>query len=65
MLDPALYEARRALRELVGSWEYAFAMGARCHGDHPSHRATREAARRLRSRVHELERRAAQPAVTE
>lgn len=61
--DPALTEARRTLRDLLGSWEYAFAMGARCYGgaDHPAHRATRDAARLLREQIRELKDQQAQP----
>jgi hypothetical protein len=40
----------------MASWEYAFAMGASCHGgqNHPAHRATRERTVRLAARVDEL-----------
>jgi hypothetical protein len=42
------------LQALVGSWEYAFAMGHGCSvGDHPQHRAVRERAAHLRARIAE------------
>jgi hypothetical protein len=43
------------LRALLGSWEYAFAMGHGCSlGDHPDSRATRRRAADLRARIAEL-----------
>jgi hypothetical protein len=51
-----LEEATADLAAHMASWEYAFAMGASCHGgqDHPVHRATRERTARLSARVDEL-----------
>jgi hypothetical protein len=43
------------LRELLGSWDYAFAMGHGCTiGDHPRFRETRQRAADLRARIAEL-----------
>jgi hypothetical protein len=44
---------REELRALVASWEYAFAMGHGCSGDHPQHRAVRERLSDLRARIAE------------
>jgi hypothetical protein len=45
---------RAELHALLGSWEYAFAMGHGCSvGDHPQHRAVREKAAHLRARIAE------------
>ena len=60
MDDRITTELERATAELrahLGSWEYAFAMGSSCHGgqDHPTHRAARERAARLRARVDALQ----------
>jgi hypothetical protein len=54
-VTPDPLEALRAeLRELLASWEYAFAMGHGCSiGDHPSHRAVRERVADLRARIAE------------
>ena len=48
-------EALRAeLRALLGSWEYAFAMGHGCSvGDHPRHRAVRDRVADLRAQLAE------------
>jgi hypothetical protein len=43
------------LKELLASFEYAYAMGHGCSlGDHPRHRAIREQAADLRARIAEL-----------
>jgi hypothetical protein len=43
------------LKELLASWEYAYAMGHGCSlGDHPRHRAVRQRAADLRARIAEL-----------
>jgi hypothetical protein len=43
------------LKELVHSWEYAFAMGHGCTmGDHPQFQATRQRAADLRARIAEM-----------
>jgi hypothetical protein len=48
-------DLRAELASLLGSWEYAFAMGDGCaYGDHPEHRATRQRAADLRARIAEL-----------
>jgi hypothetical protein len=48
-------QLREELRALVGSWEYAFAMGHGCSiGAHPDHRAIRQRAADLRARIAEL-----------
>jgi hypothetical protein len=48
-------QLREELRALVGSWEYAFAMGHGCSiGGHPDHRAIRQRAADLRARIAEL-----------
>ncbi len=46
-------EAQSALREHLGSWEFAFAHAGGCHGgaEHPAHAATRERTAQLRDRV--------------
>jgi hypothetical protein len=55
-LRKELDEAMVDLAAHMASWEYAFAMGASCHGgqNHPAHRATRERTARLTARVDEL-----------
>jgi hypothetical protein len=55
-LRAELEQASAELAAHLASWEYAFAMGARCHGgqDHPAHRETRERTVRLRARRDEL-----------
>ncbi len=46
---------RAELSALLGSWEYAFAMGHGCSlGHHPEHSAVREACADLRARIAEL-----------
>ena len=53
-LTPDLEALRAELMELLGSWEYAFAMGHGCSvGDHPHHQAVRERAADLRARIAE------------
>lgn len=49
-------EALRAeYKELLESWQYAFAMGHGCSiGDHPQLRAVRRRAEDLRARIAEL-----------
>jgi hypothetical protein len=50
-----LRRLRDELNALLGSWEYAFAMGHGCSiGDHPRHRAVRERAADLHARIAEL-----------
>ena len=53
--EPAHLERLRAeLRALLGSWEYAFAMGHGCSvGDHPAHRAVRSRVADLRAQIAE------------
>ena len=48
-----LAEAQEALREHMGSWEFAFAHAGGCHGgsEHPAHAATRARTAQLRDRV--------------
>jgi hypothetical protein len=48
-------EALKAeLKELLASWEYAFAMGHGCSlGDHPQHRAIRRRVDDLRAQIAE------------
>jgi hypothetical protein len=42
------------LRELLASWEYAFAMGHSCSvGDHPRHRDVRRRVADLRAQIAE------------
>jgi hypothetical protein len=55
--DGGRAEALRAeLRALMGTWEYAFAMGHGCSvGDHPRHRAVRERVADLRALLAEHE----------
>jgi hypothetical protein len=50
-----LERLRGELRELLSSWDYAFAMGHGCSvGEHPDFRAVRERAADLRARIAEL-----------
>jgi hypothetical protein len=52
---PDLQRLRDELKDLVHSWEYAFAMGHGCSvGDHPEFQATRQRAADLRARIAEL-----------
>ena len=48
-----LAEAQEALREHMGTWEFAFAHAGGCHGgsEHPAHAATRARTAQLRDRV--------------
>ena len=48
-------EALKAeLKELLASWEYAYAMGHGCSvGDHPQHRAVRRRVADLRAQIAE------------
>ena len=61
-LREELEAARAALRDLVASWPYAFAMAGGCHGgaDHPTLQAVREETERLRARCRDLEARIAE-----
>jgi len=50
-----LDDLRAELQTLLGSWEYAFAMGHGCtYGDHPQHSGVRQRAADLRARIAEL-----------
>jgi hypothetical protein len=50
-----LQRLHEELTALLGSWEYAFAMGHGCTiGDHARHRAVRERVADLRARIAEL-----------
>jgi hypothetical protein len=52
---PDVQRLKDELKELVHSWEYAFAMGHGCTvGDHPEFQATRQRAADLRARIAEL-----------
>ncbi|HWI71420.1 MAG TPA: hypothetical protein VNT55_05665, partial [Baekduia sp.] len=52
---PDVQRLRDELKELVHSWEYAYAMGHGCTvGDHPDFKATRQRAADLRARIAEL-----------
>jgi hypothetical protein len=55
-LQAELEAATAELKEHMGSWAYAFAMGAGNHGgqNHPVHVATRERTARLQARCHDL-----------
>jgi hypothetical protein len=50
------------LERHMASWEYAFAMGAKCHGggEHPRHWATRAYTEQLLSRSRDLRARLAE-----
>jgi hypothetical protein len=51
-----LEQLKAELRELMGSWEYAFAMGHGCTiGEHPRFWITRRRADVLKARIQELE----------
>jgi hypothetical protein len=51
-----LEQLKTELRELMDSWEYAFAMGDSCAiGEHPQFWMTRHRADVLRARIQELE----------
>jgi len=50
-----LRRLQEELNALLGSWEYAFAMGHGCSiGDHPGYQAVRQRAADLRARIAEL-----------
>ena len=50
-----LRRLQEELNALLGSWEYAFAMGHGCSiGDHPRYQAVRQRAADLRARIAEL-----------
>jgi hypothetical protein len=52
---PDVQPLKDELKELVHSWEYAYAMGHGCSvGDHPDFQATRQRAADLRARIAEL-----------
>jgi hypothetical protein len=52
---PDVDQLRAELKELVHSWEYAYAMGHGCSlGDHPESQAVRRRAADLRARIAEL-----------
>jgi hypothetical protein len=55
-LKAELAEADAALKAHLGSWEYAFAMGASRDGagEHPKHAATRARTAELTTRVKDL-----------
>jgi hypothetical protein len=54
-MPPERQQLRDELRELVHSWQYAYAMGHGCSlGDHPAFEATRRRAAELRARIAEL-----------
>jgi hypothetical protein len=53
-MTPDVDALRAELKELLSSWEYAFAMGHGCSvGDHPDFRAVRQRADDLRARIAE------------
>ena len=56
-LRAELETATAALRELMASWPYAFAMAGGCHGgaEHPTLRAVRHEVAELRTRCGDLE----------
>ena len=52
---PDVQRLRDELKELVHSWQYAYAMGHGCTvGDHPEFQATRQRVADLRARIAEL-----------
>jgi len=54
-MEEQLRELREELRDLMASFEYAYAMGhSNTIGDHPRFRAVRERADHLRARIAEL-----------
>jgi hypothetical protein len=57
-----LQQAGAELRAHLGSWEYAFAMGAGCHSgsEHPVHWETRARTEKLQDRVRRLRARLAE-----
>jgi hypothetical protein len=51
-----LEKLKTELRELMGSWQYAFAMGHGCSiGEHPEYWITRRRVDELKARIAELE----------
>jgi len=55
VMPPDVERLRAELKELLHSWEYAYAMGHGCSiGDHPDFQATRRRAADLRARIAEL-----------
>jgi hypothetical protein len=61
-LQDELARASGELKAHMATWEYAFAMGAGCHGggNHPVHRATHARTERLAARCRELRARLAE-----
>ena len=61
-LRAELEKATGALRELMASWPYAFAMAGGCHGgaEHPTLRAVRDEVDALRTRCGDLQARIAE-----
>ena len=61
-LRAELEEANAALRELMASWSYAFAMAGGCHGgaEHPTLRAVRDEVDALRTGCGDLRARIAE-----
>jgi hypothetical protein len=61
-LRAELEKATLALRELLASWPYAYAMAGGCHGgsEHPTLRAVRDEVEELRARCGDLEARIAE-----
>jgi hypothetical protein len=55
-LQAQLAQATAELKAHKASWEYAFAMGAACHGgsEHPLHWETRARTETLKARCREL-----------
>jgi hypothetical protein len=52
---PDVEALRAELKELLSSWEYAYAMGHGCSiGDHPQFQAVRRKVADLRARIAEL-----------
>jgi hypothetical protein len=61
-LRAELVSVEAELKQHMASWEYAFAMGASCHGggEHPRHWATRAHTEHLLCRVRDLRARLAE-----
>jgi hypothetical protein len=55
MTEQQLQAVRAELRELMGTWQYAYAFGAGCGnaGNHPDYRATRARVADLRAQIRE------------
>jgi hypothetical protein len=54
MTEQQLQAVRTELRELMGTWQYAYAFGHGCSvGDHPDHRAVRARVADLRAQIRE------------